>query len=117
VPNDLTVRLLSLLPDLEVMVARERDRQRLISTPIGTPRHTVKKTYVVDTPILANTSFTSVGNEAECATKRIDEMGGKPQCLYRQALSPWGVAPGGCNPDVKELPLKGTGEAVRHEAR
>jgi hypothetical protein len=31
------------------MVARERDRQRLLSTPIGTPRHTVKKTYVVDT--------------------------------------------------------------------
>jgi hypothetical protein len=43
------MRLLSLLPDLEVMVARERDRQRLLSTPIGTPRHTVKKTYVVDT--------------------------------------------------------------------
>ena len=57
------------------------------------------------------TSFTSVGNEAECATKRIDEMGGKPQCLYRQALSPWGVAPGGGNPDVKALPLKGTGGA------
>jgi hypothetical protein len=48
-PNDATMRLLSLLPDLEVMVARERDRQRLLSTPIGTPRHTVKKTYVVDT--------------------------------------------------------------------
>jgi hypothetical protein len=48
-PNDATIRLLSLLPDLEVMVARERDRQRLLSTPIGTPRHTVKKTYVVDT--------------------------------------------------------------------
>ena len=57
------------------------------------------------------TSFTSVGNEAECATKRIDEMGGKPPCLYRQAWSPWGVASGGGNPDVKELPLKGTGEA------
>jgi hypothetical protein len=60
---------------------------------------------------MANRSFTYLGNEAECATKRIDEMGGKPQCLYRQALSPWGVAPGGGNPDVKELPLKGTGEA------
>jgi len=48
-PNDLAVRLLSLLPDLEVMVARERDRQRLLSTPIGTPRHTAKKTYVVNT--------------------------------------------------------------------
>jgi hypothetical protein len=48
-PQDLAVRLLSLLPDLEVMVARERDRQRLVSTPLGTPQHTVKKTYVVDT--------------------------------------------------------------------
>jgi hypothetical protein len=48
-PNDATRRLLSLLPDLEVRVARERDRQRLLSTPSGTPRHTVKKTYVVDT--------------------------------------------------------------------
>jgi hypothetical protein len=48
IPNDVAVRLLSLLPDLERMVARERDRQRLLSTPVGTPRHTVKKTYVVD---------------------------------------------------------------------
>jgi hypothetical protein len=48
-PNDLAGRLLALLPELEAMVARERDRQRLLSTPIGTPRHTVKKTYVVDT--------------------------------------------------------------------
>ena len=32
-----------------MIVARECDRQRLVSTPIGTPRHTVKKTYVVDT--------------------------------------------------------------------
>jgi hypothetical protein len=48
-PNDLARRLLSLLPELEAMVARERDRQQLLSTPIGTPRHTVKKTYVVDT--------------------------------------------------------------------
>ncbi len=47
--NDLAVRLLSLLPDIEALVARERDRQRLLSTPIGTPRHTIKKTYVVDT--------------------------------------------------------------------
>ncbi len=47
--NDVAVRLLSLLPDLELIVARERDRQRLLSTPIGTPRHTAKKTYVVDT--------------------------------------------------------------------
>jgi hypothetical protein len=48
-PNEAARRLLSLLPDLEVMVARERDRQRLLSTPVGTPRHTLKKTYVVDT--------------------------------------------------------------------
>jgi len=47
------MRLLSLLPDLEVIVARERDRQRLLSTPIGTPRNTVKKTYVVDTLYVA----------------------------------------------------------------
>jgi hypothetical protein len=47
-PNDLAVRLLSLLHDLEVLVARERDRQRLVSTPVGTPQHTVKKTYVVE---------------------------------------------------------------------
>jgi hypothetical protein len=47
--DDVALRLLSMLPDLEVMVARERDRQRLLSTPVGTPRHTVKKTYVVDT--------------------------------------------------------------------
>ena len=42
-PNDLAGRLLPLLPELEAMVARERDRQRLLSTPIGTPRHTTKK--------------------------------------------------------------------------
>src|SRR5437867_831677 len=41
-PNEAAMRLLSLLPDLEVIVARERDRQRLLSTPIGTPRNTVK---------------------------------------------------------------------------
>jgi hypothetical protein len=48
-PNDLAVRLLSLLPDLEVIVARGSDRQRLLSIPVGTPWHTTKKTYVVDT--------------------------------------------------------------------
>jgi hypothetical protein len=47
-PDEIATRLLSLLPDLEVMVARERDRQRLLSTPVGTPQHTVKKTYVVE---------------------------------------------------------------------
>jgi hypothetical protein len=41
--------MLSLLPDLEALVTREHDRQRLLSTPLGVPRHTVKKTYVVDT--------------------------------------------------------------------
>jgi hypothetical protein len=66
---------------------------------------------MISRPDRLRTLFTSMGNAAECATKRIDEMGGKPPCLYRQALSPWGVAPGGCNPDVKELPLKGTGGA------
>src|SRR5688500_14974649 len=60
---------------------------------------------------MARTSFTSVGSEAERATQHIDDMGGKAPCRYRQALSSWGVAPGGGNPDVKELPLKGTGEA------
>jgi hypothetical protein len=49
IPHDAAMRLLSLLPDLEVMVARECDRQRLLSIPIGTPRHTVKKTDVIDT--------------------------------------------------------------------
>jgi hypothetical protein len=39
IPNDAAMRLLSLLADLDVIVARERDRQRLLSTPIGTPRH------------------------------------------------------------------------------
>jgi hypothetical protein len=38
-------------------------------------------------------------------------MGGKPLRLYRQAMSPWGVASGGCKPEVKQLPLKGTREA------
>jgi hypothetical protein len=37
----------------------------------------------------------------ECAIKRTDVMGRKPHGLYRQAMSPWGVAPGGGNPDVK----------------
>jgi hypothetical protein len=38
-------------------------------------------------------------------------MGRKPRGLYRQATSPWAVAPGGCTPGVKELALKGTGAA------
>jgi hypothetical protein len=48
IPNDIAVRLLPLLPDLEVIVACERERQGCCA-PIGTPRHTVKKMYVVDT--------------------------------------------------------------------
>jgi hypothetical protein len=32
--------------------------------------------------------------------------------LYRQRTSPWGVAAGGCNPVVKQLPLKGTGAGI-----
>jgi hypothetical protein len=47
----------------------------------------------------------------ECATKRGDGMRGNLHRLYRQAASPWGVASGGCTPEVKKLPLKGTGEA------
>ena len=46
-----------------------------------------------------------------CATKCHEVMGGKPRGLCRQATSPWAVAPGGCKPGVKELALKGTGEA------
>jgi hypothetical protein len=46
-----------------------------------------------------------------CATKRGDGMRGNLRCLYQQAASPWGVASGGCKPEVKELPLKGTREA------
>jgi hypothetical protein len=30
------------------MLAERHIRQALLSTPTGTPRHTVKKTYVVD---------------------------------------------------------------------
>ena len=47
----------------------------------------------------------------QCATKHGDAMSGKLRDLYRQVMSPWGVASGGCKPEVKELPLKGTGEA------
>jgi hypothetical protein len=45
-----------------------------------------------------------VGGESMCATRRNDGMSGKLLRLYRQALSPWGVASGGCKPEVKELP-------------
>jgi putative transposase len=34
-----------------------------------------------------------------------------PSACPQQALGPWGVAPGGCTPGVKQLPLKGTGAA------
>jgi len=57
------------------------------------------------------TSFTSVGNAAECATKRIDGMGEKPQCLYEAGVEPLGRSIQGYQLDVKELPLKGTGAA------
>jgi hypothetical protein len=46
-----------------------------------------------------------------CATKRGDAMRGNLHRLYRQTMSPWGVAPGGDTPGVKKLPLKGTREA------
>ena len=36
------------------------------------------------------TLFTSVGNEAECATKRIDGMDGKSLCLYEAGIEPLG---------------------------
>jgi hypothetical protein len=35
-------------PEVEAILARERDRQRLLGTPIGTPRNTVSKTYKMD---------------------------------------------------------------------
>jgi hypothetical protein len=35
--------------EVEKMLAERHIRQALLSTPTGTPRHTVKKTYVVDT--------------------------------------------------------------------
>jgi hypothetical protein len=35
--------------EVEKMLAERHTRQALLSTPMGTPRHTVKKTYVVDT--------------------------------------------------------------------
>jgi hypothetical protein len=38
-------------------------------------------------------------------------MRGNLHGLCRQAMSRWAVAPGGCTPGVKELALKGTGEA------
>jgi len=47
----------------------------------------------------------------QCATKQGDARSGKLRDLCRQVMSPWGAASGGCTPEVKELPLKGTGEA------
>jgi hypothetical protein len=38
---------------------------------------------------------------SRCATKRIDVMSGKLHSLYRQAMSPWGVAPRRCIRGVK----------------
>ena len=46
-----------------------------------------------------------------CATKRTDGMRGKRHSLYRQTMSRWAVASGGCTPEVKELALKGTHQA------
>jgi hypothetical protein len=43
----------------------------------------------------------TLGTTVTCATKRGDGMDGKSHCLYRQAVSPWGVASGGCKPEVK----------------
>jgi hypothetical protein len=36
------------------------------------------------------TLFTSMGNEAECATKRSDGMDGKSPCLYEAGIEPLG---------------------------
>jgi hypothetical protein len=36
-----------------------------------------------------------------CATRRNDEMRGNLHHLYRQVMSLWGVASGGCKPEVK----------------
>jgi hypothetical protein len=46
-----------------------------------------------------------------CATRREAGMRENLHSLYRQAMSRWGVASAGCKAEVKELPLKGTGEA------
>jgi|SRR5215475_3965701 len=50
---------------------------------------------------LARTSFHVEGRYNRCATRRNDVMGGNPPRLYRQALSPWGVAASGCKLAVK----------------
>jgi transposase len=43
----------------------------------------------------------ALGIRGTCATKRNDVMRGNLLRLYRQAMSPWAVAPGGCKPGVK----------------
>jgi putative transposase len=43
----------------------------------------------------------AVGEVWPCATRRNDVMRGNLLRLYRQAMSPWGVAAGGCKPAVK----------------
>jgi hypothetical protein len=43
----------------------------------------------------------ALADDPACATRRNDVMDEKPFRLYRQALSRWGVASGGCKPEVK----------------
>src|SRR6266576_3344640 len=45
---------------------------------------------VFDLTNRVTTSFTSVGNSAECATKRSDGMDGKSPCLYEAGMEPLG---------------------------
>ena len=52
-----------------------------------------------------------MGIVGACATKRNEVLGGTPLGQYRQAMSPWGVASGGGQPEVQERPLQGPGEA------
>jgi hypothetical protein len=51
-----------------------------------------------------------VRNEA-CAWNGRMDHGPVAPALCQVGARPWGVAAGGCYPAVKELPLKGTGEA------
>jgi hypothetical protein len=66
----------------------------------GTPQLTIEG-------LITNFQSLKVGlqraldQEEGCATRRYDVMGGYPFCLYRQAMSRWAVALGGCKPRVK----------------
>jgi hypothetical protein len=49
--------------------------------------------------------------------KLIDGMGVNPRGPYQEAHEPLGLSEAGRSGLVSSMPLKGTGEAVRHEAR